>query len=496
MTATLQPPTGNWKPVVALLLSAGWLAGCSVGPDYKAPTLALPGKWSGQPGKGTTAAPQLARWWTRFDDPILDRLMDEAVAGNLDVAMAKANIRQARATRRQAIGSLFPSLEGTGEALGAKSGSTTLTGYYPSEGQFQAGFDASWELDLFGENRRTVEAATYGEQAAEENLRSTLLTLVGDVAADYVEARGYQARIALAQRTAASERQTAALTRTKFQVGSSSAVDVSNAEGEAASTEATIPQLRASYATTVHSLAVLTGRAPAELDALMKKPRRIPSPGLPMPTGIPASILNNRPDVRYAERQLAQYTAKIGEAEAARYPSVSLTGDITTSGTKVGDLGKGSSISWSFGPTLTVPIFNGGQLAAAVDVARAERDQYFVAYKSAVLTALKDVEDAIVSLTQERIRYGKLAASAKSYGEAFNLGQSLYKAGSQSFLDLLTAQRSFYSAEDSQIQSQVSMATDYIALNKALGGGWTGTVDVSKPEVVDVGTGPHRPAAP
>lgn len=474
-----------------LLLLAGCLANCAVGPDYKTPMLTLPGKWSGKSAKAEASMPRLAHWWMRFNDPILNRLMEDAVANNLDVATAKANIRLARASRRKAVGALFPTISGSGSAQRAESGATSLTGPFPAGGQFQAGFDASWELDLFGGNRRTVEAAIYGEQAAEENLQFVLLTLVGDVAANYAEARGYQARIALAQRTAQSQRTTATLTRTKLQVGSSSSVDASNADGEAASTEATIPQLRAYYATTVHNIAVLIGRAPADLDSVMNKPRRIPSPRFPIPTSIPAIILDSRPDVRFAERQLAQYTAKIGAAEAARYPSVSLTGNIDTSGTRIGDLGKSSSISWAFGPTLTVPIFNGGQLLAAADMARAERDQYFIAYKSSVLTALKDVEDSIVSLAQERIRYSKLAASANSYREASSLSLSLYKSGMQSFLDLLTAQRSLYTAENNQIQSQVLIATNYIALNKALGGGWTGAIKVETPEVADTNTGPH-----
>jgi outer membrane protein TolC len=206
---------------------------------------------------------------------------------------------------------------------------------------------------------------------------------------------------------------------------------------------------------------------------------------------VPADILLARPDVRMAERQYAQATAKIGQAEAARYPGVSLTGDIATSGLRIGDLGRSSSIGWSFGPALTVPVFNAGQLAAAVEVAQAQRDRYFIAYRASVLTALEDVENAIVALAQERIRNGRLASSVERYREAATLSRSLYEAGSASFLDLLTAERSLYSAEESLIQSRVSIAASYIALNKALGGGWNGHVDASTPEVADARTGPR-----
>ncbi|RVA66471.1 efflux transporter outer membrane subunit, partial [Mesorhizobium sp. M7A.F.Ca.CA.001.08.2.1] len=362
--------------------------------------------------------------------------------------------------------------------------------------EYQAGFDASWELDLFGANRRGVEAARYGLNASQEELRSTLLTLVGDVASYYTQARGYQARIALARRSAASQRQTAELTRTMAQAGTATAADVAKAMGQAASTEAAVPTLEASYTQAVHRLAVLAGRPPASLNERLKRVAPIPAPRLPMPTGIPADLLLSRPDLRMAERQYAQYTAKIGQAEAARYPSVSLTGDISTAALKLGDLGKNSSIGWSFGPTLSVPLFNAGQLQAAVEFAKAQRDQYFIAYRSSVLTALEDVENALVLLSQERIRIAKLASSAKSYGEAASLEGSLYKAGETSLLDVLDAQRSLYSAEDSLLQSRVLLATNYIALNKALGGGWDGAVDSAKPEIVDVKAGPRLASKP
>lgn len=482
------------RTVSAILLLAPLISGCVVGPDYQKPLLALPSAWSGSKKAAPTRPPELALWWQRLNDPLLNGLVEEAVAGNLDVASSKAKIREARASYRQNVGTLFPSASGSGSATRNKSASSS-SGSSETYSQFQAGFDASWEIDLFGANRRAVEAARYGMDAAEEELRATLLTLVGDVASNYVELRGYQARLALARRTAASQNETAALTRTKLEAGAASAVDVANASGQAASTEATIPELEAAYATTIHRLSVLTGRPPAALTERLDKYASIPRPKLPIPTGVPADVLLARPDVRLAERQYAQATANIGQAEAARYPSVSLTGNIATSGLKVGDLGKSSSVSWSFGPTLTVPIFNAGQLAAAVDVTRAQRDQYFIAYRASVLTALEDVENAIVALAQERIRNGKLASSAERYREAATLTRSLYKAGSASFLDLLTVERSLYSAEDSFIQSKVSIAADYIALNKALGGGWDGTIDISKPEVVDSRTGPHLAAS-
>lgn len=481
---------GRRKALPAVIMTALLTSGCVVGPDYEKPHIALPLRWTGTGKVETSKTPELSHWWSRLDDPLLTALIDEAVAGNLDVAASKARIREARASYRQSVGGLFPSADGSASATRNRSAAST-SGSSDTYSLFQAGFDASWELDLFGGKRRSVEAARYGLDAAEEDLRATLLTLIGDVASNYVEARGYQARAALARRTAASQRETVQLTRTRLEAGAASAVDVANASGQASTTEANIPTLEASYAQAVHRLSVLTGRPPAALADRLKKIARIPSPKLPIPTGIPADILLARPDVRLAERQYAQYTAKIGQAEAERYPSVSLTGNIATSGLKLGDLGKSSSISWSFGPTLTVPVFNAGQLAAATDMARAQRDQYFVAWRASVLTALEDVENALVALAQERVRNGRLAASVGHYRDGAALARELYQSGSTSFLELLEAERSLYSAEDALIESRVSIATDYIALNKALGGGWDGFVDASRPEVVDVNTGPH-----
>ncbi|MEM5290464.1 efflux transporter outer membrane subunit [Paraburkholderia sabiae] len=488
------------------------LGGCAVGPDFVKPAAHVPGNWTAADNVQRTARPELTRWWERLNDPVLNALVNEAVSGNLDVATARAKVREARASYQQAGGSLYPVLRATGSALRSGSGSNALSSGASGSSSsssaggttssrtlstqspaniFQAGLDASWELDLFGANRRALESAGYGLDAAQWSLRATLLTLVGDVTSYYVQARGYQARIALARGTAASQEQTAKITRMKYEAGVSSALDPANAEGQAQTTLATIPALETSYLQAVHSLSVLTGRTPEALLEQMSRVEQIPTPALPIPVGVPADVLLARPDVRLAERQYAQYTAKVGQAEAARYPSVSLTGTVTTSGTQFGDLARRSSIGWSFGPSVTIPLFNGGRLKAAVEVAQAVRDQYFIAYQSAVLTALKDVENATVALSRETDRGQALQASVDAYRQALTIARALYGAGSTGFLEVLTAERSLYSAEDAMVMSRVAVTTDYIALNKALGGGWDGQIDTVTPEVIDSHTGPH-----
>lgn len=483
-----------WRLAVAAS-TAALLAGCSVGPDYGLPSLSLPVQWGSAetaPVTEKAAEPiELSRWWERLDDPILDGLIEQAVAGNLDVAAAKARIRQARAEYRQAGGALLPSIDASGSASRARSSSSTSMRSGDVSTQYKAGFDASWELDIFGQNRRALEAARYGLDAAEYDLRSTLLTMVGDIASNYVELRGYEARIDLARRTAESQRETAELTRVKYDAGTSSGLDVANATGQAISTEADLATYVASRAAALHRLGVLLGLAPAALEKRLAGTGTVPVPDQPVETGVPADILRARPDVRLAERQYAQATAKIGQAEAAQYPSITLTGTIATTAATLGSLATGTSVGWSLGPSLSLPIFNGGQLAAAVDSAEAQRDQNFVAYKAAVLTALEDVENAAVSLTQDRIRHARLEEAAANYREAARLARTRYQSGTSSFLDVLDAERSLYSVEDTLIQSRVAIATDYIALNKALGGGWDGEVDSSRPEIVDTDTGPR-----
>jgi len=485
---------------MALPVVSSLLAGCAVGPDYVSPAVELPKHWSNDNHKGKRqerASASLAEWWRRLDDPLLNELIDEAAQDNLDVAAAKARIREARALLRQSSGTLFPQISGSGSATanrttaGAVSNGLGGTTY----NQFQAGFDATWELDLFGANHRAAEAAAYSVDASEDDLRATLLTLIGDVASYYIEARGYRARAALARRTAASQRATAAMTLGKVNAGSASAVDAAKATAQAASTEANVPTYEASYKEAVHRISVLLGRDPQALASRLARATPIPAPRMPLPKGVPADVLKMRPDVRKAERQLAQYTAEIGRAEAALYPDLSLSGSISTTALKLGDLGKSSTIGWSVGPTLSVPIFNGGKLRAAVDVAKAQRDEHYIAWRGAVLTALEDVENAIVSLTQERIRIHSLAESAERYGEALRLSRSLYESGSSGFLDVLDAERSQFSAEDALLQSRVNVARDYVALAKALGGGWDSAIDSSKPEVVDAKVGPHLATA-
>ncbi len=478
---------------VSLLLVTSMLTGCVVGPDYEKPSLSMPAKWSSK-DKSPAKAPQLHEWWRRLDDPVLDDLVARAVQDNLDVAVAKAKIREARATTREQVGGLFPTVSSSASATRSKTAASTDQSASTSS-QFQAGFDSSWELDLFGKNRRGIEAARFGEQATEEALQDTLVTLIGDVAAYYVQAREYQELVDLAERSSRSQRQTVQLTKKLLNEGYATMGDVTKAEAQAAYTEADIPSYKISYAHYVHRVSVLTGQPPSALDAVLGKKRKIPSPPASTSTGIPADILVNRPDIREAERELAQYTARIGQAQANRYPSISLSGSIDTSGGSLSDIGRKSTIGWSIGPSINIPLFQGGKLQAAVDVAKAQRDQYYFAYQSAVLSAMEDVQNAIVAVNQSRIRQSRLAVSAQRYRHTLQVSTELNKTGDSDLFSLLDTERSLYSVEEDLIETRSDVATYYISLNKALGGGWSREIDSSKPAITDVREGPHLASA-
>lgn len=476
--------------LLAVLPLAAALAGCAVGPDYRPPEVVLPAHHANAPHARPARPGEVTDWWRRLGDPTLDALIAEAIAANHDLTIAKARIREVRALRQQVVAGLFPQV-GAGAQSSHSRSSASASGVNITSNSYQAGFDASWELDFFGGTQRAVEAADRGVEAAEESLRTTLIVLAGEVAQNYVEAKGHLARAALARRTAAIQRQTAGLTRTKFEAGAASAVEVANATALASSTAANVPTLETAFAASVHRIGVLLARPPGELAARLRRGGAIPTPRGPLPPGVPADVLMRRPDVRQAERLLAQSTARIGQAEAARYPRIALSGVLRTSGIRVGDLANGSSLAWSYGPSVTVPVFEAGRLRAAVEVQQAQRDQALAGFHRAVLMALEDVENALVGLAQQRIRYQSLSTAARNYREAGRLARVLYGQGASSFIEVLDTERSLYASEDALLQSRVLIATRFIALGKALGGGWSGTVDASRPAVAEEDMGPR-----
>lgn len=460
----------------ALALIALLLAGCAVGPDYAAPKAPeFPAYATPSPGKATVT-PATA-WWKAFNDPLLDRLIERAGIDNLTLLVALSRIDQARATRAGTNALFYPQVDSSAQASRRRSsGNATATpvttGTRISESG-SAGFDAAWEIDLFGRVRRSVEAADASLESFAAEADDARLTLIGDIATNYVALRGNQRRLAIARETLKAQEDTAALTREKFAGGLVSRLDVTRAEGTARSTAAGIPTLETALRANVFRLGVLLGQAPGALLAELGPDQPIPTAELDPDAGIPAELARRRPDIRAAERTYAANVAEIGVATAALYPSFSIAGAIGINVATTDKITDPNSRTWSLGPSLSLPIFNAGRLRANVAVREASAEQSRLAYESTVLLAMEEVENALVAYGQERQRRDELRVAAINFREAQSLAKDLYAQGLASFLEVLDADRSAYSADDALATSEARVATNLVALCKALGGGWT-----------------------
>ncbi len=440
------------------------LAGCAaVGPNYAAPDLPLAAAWT------NAAAPQapaddMSRWWQRLGDPLLSELIAQAMQSNLDVRDAQARLREARARRALAGAQRVPSVTAGGSAALARSSAQSGT----SE-SYTAGFDASWEIDVFGGQRRAVEAADADLAASRASLDAARVTLAAEVARNYVELRAYQQRLAIARSNLDAQSETLQLTEWRAQAGLIGSLEVEQARANREQTRAQIPTLQTSAAQSQHRLAILLGLAPAALDARLAAAVPIPQPPDAIAVGIPADVLRQRPDVRAAERTLAAETARIGQAEAARYPAFNLSGSI---GAEALGLGVGGTVTKSLAASVAATIFDGGRLAQQVEIQRAVRERALASYEAAVLTALEDVENALVALGNARARRAALAQATEAARNAALLARHRYAGGLIDFQTVLDTERSVLSLEDALATSESDGALAVVQLYKALGGGW------------------------
>jgi multidrug efflux system outer membrane protein len=464
-------------PWVRLTLSA-WLAictGCAVGPDYVPPKISAPQAWQTTLSGGTTAGamnPQtLASWWTTLHDPTLTSLIERAIRGNLDLKAAKARVREARARRGISRAGPFPTLDATGSATRSRSGQS-LTGK-EAQDVYATGFDASWELDLFGGVRRSVEAATADLQASGEDLRNVLVSLVADVALNYIEARTYQARLAVAEANLKTQTETAALAALRLEAGLTTALDAEQAAYNLESTRSQIPTLQSGLEQDKNQLALLLGEPPGAVQTELAERQPIPVPPLAVAVGVPADVLRQRPDVRQAERKLAAQTAQIGVATAELYPKFSLLGSIGLDALSLSNLVSAASRAYSMGPSISWRLFDGGAVRMNIEVQSALQEQALVAYETTVLTALIEVEDALIAYAEEQRRQEALRLAAQAAERVVNLSEAQYGAGIVDFQSVLDAQRSLLSLQDQLAQSEGAVTSDLIRLYKTLGGGWT-----------------------
>jgi outer membrane protein, multidrug efflux system len=317
-----------------------------------------------------------------------------------------------------------------------------------------------------------VEAAEANTQAAVEDSRDAMVTLTSEVALNYVQLRGYQQQLAIAQKNLDLQKQTAAITQKRFDVGFASGLDVSNAKAQLATTQALIPQLEAASQQSIYSVSLLLGREPSALVAELTPKKEIPSSPPVVPVGLPSDLLQRRPDIRRAEAQFHSATAEIGVATADLFPKFSLTGSVGGQSLVSGPLGALAGNFWSIGPSVSFPLFNAGKIRANINLQTAAQQEALLGYQQTVLTALKDVESALIAYAKDQQNRAALAEAVKANQRAVDLSTQAYTAGQVDFLNVLTAQRNLYSTEDALAQSDRNIAADLIALYKALGGGW------------------------
>jgi NodT family efflux transporter outer membrane factor (OMF) lipoprotein len=469
---------------IPLLAAAATLAACTVGPNYRPPRVAMDDTFG--PASATQPATQpsnsVAAWWQSLNDPLLDQLVARATAANLDVRQAAARIRQARAQLAVTTGGRYPGLNADAgfthqrfSQNAAPFNAFNVPGFPWEFNLYQMGFDASWEVDVFGGTRRAVQAAAADIAAGIEDRRAIQVSVAAEVARNYVLLRGYQLEAQLARDNLQLQRESLGLTQEQMNKGVGTQLDVSRAQAEVAATEAAIPLLERNGWLAVHRIALLLNEPVEKLDFLQQA-RPIPATPDAVAVGVPAELLRRRPDIRRAERRLAAATARVGQAEAALYPRFSLTGFFNLQSASIDDLFMWKSRAFSIGPTIQWPIFDAGTLRAAVQVRSASQEEALAGYESTVRQAVTEVRDGLVSFTTERRRRGALAEAVAADRTALDLAQQLYRQGLTDFLTVLDAERELFAAQDALARSDTEQATALIGLYKALGGGWeTGT---------------------
>lgn len=488
---------GRGRPAL-WLLAAGLcasLGACTVGPDYEQPTSAVPDRFGAKaPGQTdvafTDGSPDRA-WWDTLGDPLLSELVAKAAAGNQKIAAAKARVREARALYRVEDAETDPKIDAVAGGRLTHAGrnvpnSSSVTSD-TARGLVAGGFDARWELDIFGGGRRRSEAASAAYGASVESARDVLLTVVAEVARNYFVLRGTQRRVAMIEQTMLFQQKALDRVRSKFAARLALEYDVVTAETPLQINRAALPAYRADIQVAAHRIAVLTGENPtALLDRLLASKPMPVAPDV-VPVGLPSDLLKRRPDVREAERTLQAATAKIGVATADLFPRLSLTGSVSLRAASFTDLFQAGGGVWGLASMLVLPLFNRDRLEAQVAAAGAHADAALADYRQTVLTALEEVESDLVRYGQEQVRRRELQTAVEHSERAYRLSLDLYEKGLKDVVNVVVAQRTYSDNLNSLITSETAAMTDLVALYKALGGGWSS---------FDLMQDPARPSVP
>jgi multidrug efflux system outer membrane protein len=473
-----------------LIIATVALAGCAaVGPDYVKPDVGIPASWSSLDAAGSdaraAATGDLSRWWLTLNDSLLSGLIDEALKASPDLRGAQARLRESRARGAVAGAGLYPAVTASGSAARSSSSEELGGGRSVTRNLFRAGLDADWELDVFGGVRRSIQAADADTAASLANLEATQVSLAAEVALNYVEVRTLQIRLRIARDNLAAQTETLQLTDWRAQAGLVSSQDVDQARSNREQTRARIPSLETALAEAQYRLDVLLGKAPGTLHARLATAGDLPPLPAQIAVGIPAEALRQRPDIKAAEQRVAAETARVGVAEAARYPAFRLSGSIGLEALTLGALGSSSAATTSLLGGFTAPIFNAGRLRNQVAIQDAVREQAVIAYEQAVLTALQEVENALVAFARSRESSEALAGAVEAARNAAETARQRYTAGLIDFQSVLDTERNVLSVEDSLAASRSERVLALIRLYKALGGGWspqtqTGTLENEK----------------
>ena len=482
-----------------VLLLACTLAGCTiVGPDFVKPKANVPPSWTktglepaGQNPSMANTEPATDAWWESFHDPELISLIHKAAAANLDLKESALRIAEARAQRQITAAAEMPTLSGNASYTNTRISETTAQGSlfnsfgkgsqglpiqipsFPNPyNQYQVGFDASWEPDLFGGVHRSVEAAEADTQAQEEDARDALVSLEAEVARDYIDLRVAQAQLAITRRNLVTQQETRVLAEQKFRAGLGTALDIANAEAQVRTTRSQAPPFGRSIASDINQLSQLLAREPGALTAELETAKPVPPAPPQVPVGLPGDLLRRRPDIRAAEARLHAATARVGVAVSALFPSVTFDLPFGTQAETISKLADWASRFYSIGPNLTLPIFEGGKLHANIKLADLQEKEAAVDYARIVLNAVHEVENALIAYGTEQRRRVLLEATLAQNRDALTLAEQRYKSGVTTFLDVLDAERTAQQTELALAVSNAAVSTDLVALYKALGGGW------------------------
>lgn len=477
------------RPVISGLGVAAALTGCTVGPNYRQPAFPVPPSFAEPHSSPVAVDASLASWWHAFGDAELDRLVARALSQNLDIEIAAAKIREARARERVAGAASLPEVAASGSAsrqrisenaipappgTGGQTGSGSGAAFGLPGAEFmtwRVGFDASWEIDLFGKTRRSVEAARARSGAAVWNRRAAELATAAEVAADYLSLRSLQEKTATAEAEVARQLRAEQLVAARARGGLVTGGDLEQQKTSRAAAAAAVAALKAEAEAQIHALGILTGKTPESLITELSAPAPLPTAPA-VPAGLPSELLRRRPDIRAAEQNLHAATADIGVATAELYPSFSLSAAPALVSTALAKLLEWGSRSYSASAALDWPVFNGGRRRANIAVADAQQEQAMISYRKTVLSALKDVEDSLSRIDHDRDQVASLSQARASAVRAQDIALERYHGGLVSYADVLQARASVIALESQLVDARSAEARDTVALFKALGGGW------------------------